>query len=99
MARDAGMDMTQEDTRACALRPRPMYATSTDPEMVAKPEHMTWCSSALVKCATKGRISMADSPCPMKGEAAATTASAPDTRMDQKKKTANFLMTHCSKPQ
>src|SRR4051812_6414301 len=32
------------------------------------------------------------------GEAAATTASAPETRMDQKKKTANLPMNHWRKP-
>lgn len=40
-ARDAGMDMMQEDTIACAFRPRLMYATRTEPAMVANPEVMT----------------------------------------------------------
>ena len=31
MEREAGMDMTQELTRACALTPSEMYAMSTEP--------------------------------------------------------------------
>ena len=99
MASDAGIDMTHDDTSACGLTPSPMYATSTEPAIVANPEHITWCSSALVRWLTNGRISIALSPCPMNGEAAATTASAPDTCMVQKKKTANFWMAHCRMPQ
>lgn len=38
MAKEAGIDMIQDDTKASALSPRPMYPTKTEPEMVAKPQ-------------------------------------------------------------
>jgi len=44
-------------------------------------------------------MSIADSPCPMNGLAAATTASAPEHRMLQKKNTAALPMNHCTIPQ
>lgn len=49
MAREAGMDMTQEEISARGLIPIPIYAPSTEPAMVANPEVMTWCNSAEVK--------------------------------------------------
>ena len=41
MARLAGMLMMQEEIKACPFTPKEIYATSTLPAMVAKPEHMT----------------------------------------------------------
>ena len=99
IANDDGIDMTQEETRAWPFSPRPMYARRTDPAMVAKPDVMIWWISARVRCATNGLISMADSPWPMNGDAAATTASAPDTRIDHEKNTAHLRTHHCSIPQ
>ena len=42
MAREAGIDMIQDETRTSAFKPKPMYPTRTDPEMVAKPQVMIW---------------------------------------------------------
>ena len=40
IARLAGIDITQDETSACALTPKEMYATRTLPAIVAKPEVM-----------------------------------------------------------
>ena len=58
---------------------------------------MTRCISDSVIMSTKGLTKHADSPCPRKGEAAATTASAPDTFIMWKNH-AKFLMIHCVTP-
>jgi hypothetical protein len=47
----------------------------------------TWISLSVAK-STKGRMRQADSPCPTQGDAAATTASAPDMPIVTKKKYA-----------
>lgn len=84
----------QEEMRAVPFTPRPMYATSTLPAMVAKPLAMIWCISALVRTERKGLMSRTLSPWPKKGADAATTASAPDTLNVQWKKLAAFLTSH-----
>jgi hypothetical protein len=66
--------------------------------MVAKPQVMIWWISALVIWGTKGLTNIADSPCPMKGVAAATMASAPDTPSAQKTKPASLRTNHWMKP-
>lgn len=81
MAREAGILITQDEIRASGLIPKPIYTARTLPAIVANPEVMTWWSSASVRYGMNGLINMADSPCPTNGEAAATTASAPDTFM------------------
>lgn len=65
------MDITQEEMTAWGLTPKEIYAASTEPAIVARPEVVIWWISALVMCGTSGRTSIADSPCPMKGDATA----------------------------
>ena len=42
MARDAGIDITQDEIRATGEIPIKIYAESTLPAIVANPEVMTW---------------------------------------------------------
>ena len=65
-----------------------MYAIKTEPAIVAKPEVMARWISEVVMTLTYGLTRQADSPWPMKGDAAAITASAPDTFIVLKKNQA-----------
>ena len=59
---------------------------------------MIRCISDSVMISTYGLTKQADSPWPINGDAAATTASAPDIFIVLKKNQAKCLMTHCMTP-
>ena len=56
-ANAAGADMTLADRRWLALTWKDMYAASTDPAIVAKPDVITaWISDLVMSCARKSFI-------------------------------------------